>query len=70
MSDFVAIVRDDAGNGVRADRVDGWCLTAAGKVRAYLAGGGSVDLIGITRQEFAERLDRALTELREADRCP
>ncbi|HET7386985.1 MAG TPA: hypothetical protein VFJ19_10020 [Nocardioidaceae bacterium] len=66
MSDFIAIIRDKAGNGVRADRVDGWHLSAVG-VRVHLSGGGSVDLRGITRQEFAERLDRALTAQMEAD---
>ena len=65
VNDFVAIIRDKAGNGVRADRVDGWHNSAVG-VRVHLSGGGSVDLRDLKAREFAERLDRALTALREA----
>lgn len=60
--EVVAIIRDESGNGIRADRVDGWCLSYSG-VRVHLSGGGSVELRGITRQEFAGRLDRALTAM-------
>lgn len=63
MSEFVAMVRDDAGNGVRCDRVEGWeAKSGLGKTRIYLAGGGIVDL-RILVNEFVSRLDRALTAM-------
>lgn len=64
MSEFIAIVRDDALAGVRVDRVDGWDVAPSGKTRVWLTGGGFVDL-RIPMSEFAERLDGALTAMQE-----
>jgi hypothetical protein len=62
VSDFIAMIRDEHGSGVRVDRLDGWRRDRLDGGTYVFAGGESWRL-AIPPEEFVQRLDRALTAL-------